>query len=240
MPLPKIDKEQIEADNKRFWEEAALGQARLQSFLKTELARSRKAKSPNFDTFIEALGPVAYELSGRIRRLVTLSKSPVTESPYHGRLSSDYWPLRGRAMKAAIRLSERVKDMDFLEFDHWIGDLGGFMEEWGALLEEADLKYSLGMQASKKWRELIILFATALEDREIHGDPYSPENFETYAHWIAEVVEPLVNLWRESFDETPACSANSPFYGLVAAIFEDAEKPSPSHNTLKQALSFLN
>lgn len=238
MPIPGIDKEQIEAENKRLREEAALEQARLQSLLTTELAQSRKAKSANFPSFVARLVPVAHRARSEVSDFNSLRHELYDVAAFHGEFPPEHLKRKERATRAAINLAERLKAMDLMEFDHWIGDLEGFMQEWGGLLEKVDPKYNYGFSEAKKWRELIILFAAALEAREGQGDDTIDPIYRDYAQWLGEVVRPLVRIWEEEFEETPKCSANSPFYGVVVAIFQDAGKSAPSHNTLKKALAY--
>lgn len=238
MPLPKFDKEQIEAENKRLRDEAAVEQARLKSLLTTELAQSRKAKSANFPSFMARLVPAAYRARREVSAFVSISHELYDLTAFHGELRPGHLERKERASRAAINLAERLKAMDLMELDHWIGDLEGFMQEWGGFLEKVDPKYSYGFSEAKKWRELIILFAAALEAREGRGEDTIDPIYRDYAQWLGEVVRPLSRIWEEEFGESPKCSANSPFYGVIVAIFQDADKPAPSHNTLKKALAY--
>lgn len=151
MPLPKIDKEQIEAENKRLRDEAAVKQARLKSLLTTELAQSRKAKSANFPSFVARLGPAAYRARSEVSDFNFRRQGLYDVAAFHGELPQEHLKRQERASRAAINLAERLKAMDLMELDHWIGDLEGFMQEWGGLLEKVDPKYSYGSSEAKKW-----------------------------------------------------------------------------------------
>ena len=223
--------------NKSLIGEAAAGQARLQRSLEAELAGSRKSKSANFPSFVARLVPVACKVRDEVSAFKSLSHELYNVTAFHGEFPPEHAKRKERATKAAIVLAERVKAMDLREFDHWIGDLEGFTQEWGALLGKADPRYSLGFSEAKKWRELIILFAAALQAREGGAGGDIDPVYRHYAQWLGEVVSPLVRIWEEEFGESPKCSANSAFYRVVATIFQDADKAAPSHNTLKQALS---